>query len=164
MDRITTDLLANGSIMQGQVNRLLAKGLSSDLILRDITLSGFMTMDRLVRFIVEQIRNGIYELSIIENYDYIGEKEVLQKLSAGLDLFFLDLDAIDMDYQLISRIPFAQLKKFTFIPISQDDMSVTVAFCDPLNIEAEEAIQRLFPRKILKIACATKKTNPLLFV
>ncbi|WP_324170803.1 GspE/PulE family protein [Sulfurimonas sp.] len=157
MDRITTDLLANGSIMKGQVDRLLTKGLNSNLILRDITLSGFMTMDRLIRFIVEQIRNGVYELSIIDNYDYIAEKEVLQKLSIELDLSFLDLDSIDMDYHLISKVPFTQLKKHTVIPISRDDMSVTVAFCDPLNIEAEEAIQRLFSRKILRIACATKK-------
>jgi len=157
MDRITNDLLANGSIMQGQVDRLLAKGLSSDLILRDITLSGFMTMDRLIRFIVEQIRNGVYELSIIDNYDYIGEKEVLQKLSVELELAFLDLDSIDMDYKLTSRIPLAQLKKFTVLPISQDDMSVTIAFSDPLNIEAQESIQRLFPRKIVRIAVATKK-------
>jgi len=48
VDRITTDLLANGSIMKGQVDRLLAKGISENLILRDITLSGFMTMDRLI--------------------------------------------------------------------------------------------------------------------
>ncbi len=157
MDKITNDLLANGSIMQGQVDRLLAKGLSSNLILRDITLSGFMTMDRLVRFIVEQIRNGVYELSIIDDYDYIGEKEVLQKLSIELELSFLDLDSIDMDYQLTSRIPLAQLKKYTVLPVSQDDMSVTIAFSDPLNIEAQEAIQRLFPRKIVRIAVATKK-------
>nr|WP_321266011.1 GspE/PulE family protein [uncultured Sulfurimonas sp.] len=157
MDRITTDLLANGSIMQNQVNRLLSKGLSSDLILRDITLSGFMTMDRLIRFIVEQIRNGVYELSIIDNYDYIDEKEVLRKLSKELDLVFLDLDAIDMDYQLTSKIPLTQLKKHSVLPISQDEMYVTIAFSDPLNIEAQEAIQRLFPRKLLKIATATKK-------
>jgi len=72
VDRITTDLLANGSIMKGQVDRLLAKGISENLILRDITLSGFMTMDRLVRFIVQKIREGEYDLSIIDNYDYIG--------------------------------------------------------------------------------------------
>jgi general secretion pathway protein E len=157
MDRITKDLLANGSIMQSQVDRLLAKGLSSDLILRDITLSGFMTMDRLIRFIVEQIRNGVYQLSIIDNYDYIGEKEVLQKLSIELELLFLDLDSIDMDYKLTDRIPLAQLKKYSALPVSQDDMSVTIAFGDPLNIEAQEAIQRLFPKKIIRIAIAPKK-------
>ena len=157
MDRITTDLLANGSIMQGQVDRLLAKGLDTDLILRDITLSGFMTMDRLVRFIVEQIRNGVYELSIIDNYDYIDEQDVLQKLAIELELLFLDLDSIDMDYQLTSKIPLAQLKKHIVLPVFQDEMSVTIAFCDPLNIESQEAIQRLFPRKIVRVAAATKK-------
>jgi len=157
LDRITTDLLANGSIMKGQVDRLLAKGISEYLILRDITLSGFMTMDRLVRFIVQQVRDGKYDLSIIDNYDYISEKVVLQKLASELDLLFVDLDSIDMDYNLTSKVPLAQLKKHNVIPVSQDDMSVTVAFHDPLDIDAQESVQRLFPRKILKIALATKK-------
>jgi len=157
MDRITTDLLANGSIMKGQVERLLAKGISENLILRDITLSGFMTMDRLIRFIVQQVRDGIYDLSIIDNYDYIQEKAVLQKLAEELNIMFIDLDSIDMDYHLTSKFPLAQLQKYNVIPISQDDMSVTVAFDDPLDIDAQEAIQRFFPRKILKIALSTKK-------
>jgi len=157
VDRITTDLLANGSIMKGQVDRLLSKGISEYLILRDITLSGFMTMDRLVRFIVQQVRDGVYDLSIIDNYDYISEKVVLEKLAEELDLLFIDLDSIDMDYRLTQRIPLAQLKKHNVVPTSEDDMNVTVAFNDPLDMEAQESIQRLFPRKILKIALATKK-------
>ena len=157
MDRITTDLLANGSIMKGQVDRLLAKGISENLILRDITLSGFMTMDRLIRYIVKQVRDGVYNLSIIDDYDYISESAVLQKLADELDLMFVDLDSIDMDYNLTANVPFAQFQKHHAIPISQDDMSITVAFNDPLDIDAQEAIQRLFPRKILKIALATKK-------
>ncbi len=157
MDRITTDLLANGSIMKGQVDRLLSKGISENLILRDITLSGFMTMDRLIRYIVQQVRNGVYKLSIIDDYDYILESAVLQKLAQELDLMFVDLDSIDMDYNLTANVPFAQFQKHNAIPISQDDMSVTVAFNDPLDIDAQEAIQRLYPRKILKIALATKK-------
>jgi general secretion pathway protein E len=157
VDRITTDLLANGSIMQSQVDRLSAKGIHDSLILRDITLSGFMTMDRLVRFIVQQVRDGIYNLNVIDNYDYISEKIVLERLAAELDILFVDLDAIDMDYNITERIPLAQLKKHNVIPISQDDMSVTVVFDDPLNIDAKEVAQRLFPRKILRIALATKK-------
>jgi len=157
VDKITTDLLANGSIMKGQVHRLLEKGIDENLILRDITLSGFMTMDRLVRFIVQNVRDGVYDLSIIDNYDYIYEKVVLEKLAEELDLMFVDLDSIDMDYHLTSKVPLAQLQKYNVIPVSQDDMSVTVAFHDPLNIDAEESIQRLFPRKILKIALSTKK-------
>ena len=157
MDRITTDLLANGSIMKGQVERLLSKGISENLILRDITLSGFMTMDRLIRYIVQQIRDGVYDLSIIDDYDYIPEKAVLEKLANELDLLFVDLDSLDMDYNLTSKVPLAQLQKYNVIPISQDDMNITIAFNDPLDIEAQESMQRLFPRKLLKIALATKK-------
>jgi len=157
VDRITTDLLTNGSIMKGQVHRLLEKGISENLILRDITLSGFMTMDRLIRFIVQNVRDGIYDLSIIDDYDYIHEKDVLVKLAEELDLQFIDLDSMDMDYNLTSRVPLVQLQKFNVMPVSQDDMNVVVAFDDPLNIEAEESIQRLFPRKIVKIALSTKK-------
>ena len=157
MDRITSDLLANGSIMKGQVDRLLAKGLDTNLILRDITLSGFMTMDRLIRFIVDKIQNGVYDLSIIENYDYIEEKDVLVKLAQKQNLPFLDLDSIDMDYRLTEKISLAQLKRYNVFPISEDEMSITIAFCDPLDIEAQESVQRLFSRKPIKVAVSTKK-------
>ncbi len=157
MDRITKDLLANGSIMQSQVDRLLAKGISADLILRDITLSGFMTMDRLIRYIVDQIRQGVYELSIIDNYDYIPEQAVLKKLAQELDMLYIDLDSIDMDYNLTEKVPLTQLKRHNALPISEDDLSITVAFNDPIDIVAQEAIQRLFPRKPIKVAIATKK-------
>jgi len=157
MDKITEDLLSNGAIMQRQVDRLLAQGISENLILRDITLSGFMTMDRLVRFIVEKIRNGNYDLSIIDNYDYIHEKVVLEKLAYELNLKFEDLDSIDMDYQLASRVPLVQLQKNNALPISEDDLSITIALHDPLDIQIQESLQRLFPRKPIKIALATKK-------
>lgn len=157
MDRITEDLLANGSIMQRQVDRLLAQGISPNLILRDITLSGFMTMDRLVRFIVQQIRAGVYELSIIENYDFIKEHIVLEKLAKEENLPFIDLDSIDMDYKLAAKVPLAQLKKHLALPIAEDDLSVTIAFNDPLNMNSTETLQRLFPRKPIARAVSTRK-------
>ena len=157
LDRITTDLINDGYIMQSQVNRLLKKGVPPELVLRDIMLTGFMTRDRLVRYIVEKIRNGEYDLSIIRSYDYIKEADVLKKLAEELQVPFIDLDAIDMDYHLTERVPLAQLKRYLALPISEDDMSVTVVFNDPLNMEAQEAIQRLFPKKPIKVAVAVKK-------
>jgi len=157
MDRITQDLLNNGSIMKRQVDRLLSQGISENLILRDITLSGFMTMDRLVRFIVQRIRNGDYELSIIDNYDYIHEKNILERLAEELNIKFEDLDSIDMDYKLASKAPLTQLQKNNALPIYEDDLSITIAVNDPLDIEVMESLHRLFPRKPIKTALATKK-------
>ena len=157
LDRVTTDLLNDGYIMQAQVNRLLNKGVPPELVLRDITLSGFMTIDRLVRYIVEKIRNGEYDLTIIRAFDYLKESDVLKKLAQELQIQFIDLDSIDMDYHLTERTPLPQLQKYFSIPVSEDEFSVTIAFNDPLNIEAQEAIQRLFPRKPIRVAVAVKK-------
>ncbi len=143
--------------MKAQVDRLIAKGLNSNLILRDITLSGFMTMDRLIRFIVEKIQNGVYDISIIDDYDYIDEKDILQKLAKEQDLLFLDLDSIDMDYKLTEKVSLTQLKKYNVLPVLEDNLNIVIAFCDPFDIEAQEAIQRLFIRKPIKVAVATKK-------
>ena len=156
MDRITTDLLANGSIMKSQVDRLIAKGIHSNLILRDITLSGFMTMERLTRFIVEQIKDGKYDLSIIDNYSYIEEKTILEYLAEELHLPFIDLDSIDMDYTLTENIALSQFKKHNALPIIDEQLSITIVFNDPLDITAQESIQRLY-RKPIKVALATKK-------
>ncbi|MFA6761296.1 MAG: GspE/PulE family protein, partial [Sulfuricurvum sp.] len=139
MDRITTDLLLAGLIMRSQVDRLLAKGIKPNLVLRDITLSGFMTTDRLIRFIVDKILSGEYDISVIEDYDYISEKDVLAKLAQRQNLPFMDLDSIDMDYTLVERTPLTQLKKYNAMPLSEEDLFILVTFSDPLDIEAQEA-------------------------
>ncbi len=157
MDRITKDLLDSGLIMQGQVDRLKAKDVNSTLILKHITQSGFMTMDRLVRFIVDKIRKGVYDLSIIDGYDYIREDVVLKKLSEGLNLEFIDLDSIDIDHDLTNKIPLHQLQKYHALPLYEDDLNVYIAINDPLDIEAKESIQRLFPRKPVKLKVAVNK-------
>jgi general secretion pathway protein E len=157
LDRVTTDLIEDGYIMKSQVERLLHKGVPPHLILRDITLSGFMTIERLIRYIVEKIRNGEYDLSIIQSYDYIKEADVLKRLAHVLQIQFIDLDSIDIDYNLTDRVPLAQLKRFSAIPILEDEFSITIALNDPLNIEAQETLQRFFPRKPIKIAVAVRK-------
>ncbi len=156
MDRITTDLLKSGLIMKSQVDRLKIKGVNDSLILKHITQSGFMTMDRLVRFIVDKVRKGIYELSIIDEYDYIKESTVLKNLSKELHLDFIDLDDVVIDDKLTNKIPYTQLQKYNAFPINSDELNVYIALNDPLNIDAKESLQRLF-RKTLKIKVAVKK-------
>ena len=157
MDRITNDLLDKRHITQVQIDRLLARDVKPDAILETLTKIGAISLNALKRFVVEQIRLGIYELSIIKNYHFLDESSILGYLAEVLELQFTDLDAIDMDYRLVEKIPTAQLKRYNALPISQDDMYVVVAFADPLNIEAQESIQRLFLRKSLKVAVATEK-------
>ncbi len=157
MDRITHDLLEKRHISQQQIDRLTSRGVQDDTVLETLTKVGAISLNFIKRFIVEQIRLGRYELSIIKNYHFLDEASILTHLAEVIEAPFIDLDSIDMDYRLIEKIPTAQLKRYNALPISQDDMYVVVAFADPLNLEAQESIQRLFPRKSMKIAVATEK-------
>ncbi|MCX6073472.1 MAG: GspE/PulE family protein [Campylobacterales bacterium] len=157
MDRITHDLLEKRHITQQQVDRLTSRGVQDDTILETLTKIGAISINFVKRFVVEQIRLGAYELSIIKNYHFLDEGSILHYLAEVLELPYIDLDSIDMDYRLVEKIPTAQLKRYNALPIFQDDMYVTIAFSDPLNIEAQEALQRIFPRKSLKIAISTEK-------
>ncbi|MDP3291072.1 MAG: GspE/PulE family protein [Sulfuricurvum sp.] len=157
MDRITHDLLEKRHISQQQIDRLTSRGVQDDTVLETLTKVGAISLNFIKRFIVEQIRLGRYELSIIKNYHFLDETSILTHLAEVIEVPFIDLDSIDMDYRLVEKIPTVQLKRYNALPISQDDMYVVVAFADPLNLEAQESIQRLFPRKSLKIAVATEK-------
>lgn len=157
MDRITHDLLEKRHITQQQIDRLTSRGVQDDTVLEMLTKVGAVSLNFIKRFVVEQIRLGRYELSIIKNYHFLDEASILTHLAEVMEVPFMDLDSIDMDYRLIEKIPTAQLKRYNALPISQDDMYVVVVFADPLNLEAQESIQRLFPRKSLKIAVATEK-------
>lgn len=157
MDRITRDLLDKHHITQQQIDRLVHGGVQTDAILETLTKIGTISLNALKRFVVEQIRLGVYELSIIKNYHFLDESSILSYLAEILEIPFIDLDSIDMDYRLVEKIPTTQLKRYNALPISQDDMYVVIAFADPLNIEAQESLQRLFPRKSLKVAAATEK-------
>jgi len=55
------------------------------------------------------------------------------------------------------KLPFAQLMKYHAIPIEESELSVTVVFADPFDIEAQDAIQRLFPKKPVVIAISRPK-------
>ena len=157
MDRVTLDLLNKRHISQEQIDRLTTRGVKDDTLLETLTKVGAVSINFVKRFVVEQIRLGRYELAIIKNYPFLTEELVLKYLAEVMELEFVDLDSVDMDYHLAEKVPLAQLKRFIALPVAQSDLNVTVVFSDPLNIEAQESLQRLFPRKPIQAAVATER-------
>ena len=157
LDRITQDLLEKNHITSQQIERLSSRGVKPDELLETLTRVGAVSVNFVKRFIVEQIRLGKYELSILQQYAFMSEAETLKHLAEVMNYPYIDLDSVDLDYRLAERAPYAQLKKAVAIPISQTDLNITVVFADPLDVNAQEMLQRIYPRKPLTIAVATSK-------
>ena len=114
----------------------------------------FFTKEDLLILVLEFFKKGYLTLEDVNSNFAIDSEKFLQVLAKSLNYDYLDLDSIDIDYRLASKLPFAQLKKFKALPIKEDEINVFVALKDPLDINAQEGVQRIFPRKLLKVIIA----------
>lgn len=160
MSDITTTLLnyllQNRIIDENGANKIREEiKLDSHKVLGEILLeNNLFTKEELLVFVLDFFKKGYISLEDVNVNFAIEIEKFLQALAKNLHYEYIDLDSIDIDYRLASKLPFAQLKKFHALPIKEDEINVYVALKDPLDINAQEGVQRIFPRKLLKIIIA----------
>lgn len=154
MDRITQDLFSAGHINETQLDRIRARGVKEENLLETLVKVSVVSANFLKRFVVEQLKKGTYSITILEEYPFINKQSLLTQLAHTLNISYVDLDAIDIDYRLAEKAPLNQLQKAEALPISEDDLHIIVAVADPFNIQVQEMMQRLFTRKPVTIAIA----------
>lgn len=156
MDKITQDLFSSGHINEIQMERIRSRGVAEEHLLETLVKVSVISANFLKRFVVEQLKKGHYHISILEDYPFINKTSLLSYLAETLNMDFIDLDSIDIDYRLAERISLAQLIKAEAMPLSEDDAHYNIALADPMNIVSKELVQRLFPRKPIKIVIASQ--------
>ena len=95
---------------------------------------------------------------ILIDRGYLTEEQVYRVLAEQSGVDYVDLISVSIDQKFLQKFSIAVVEKNQIVPIVEDDEYVTVAFKDPTDIDAQNAIQRMFTKKILKVATA----NPLL--
>ncbi|PHS37456.1 MAG: general secretion pathway protein GspE [Sulfurovum sp.] len=103
-------------------------------------------------FLAKKIRQGVITLSHLEKIEGINIIPIIEEVAKVLHVEYVDLDEVEIDMKLFSRLPYRQLLKFNIIPIEENDLNVLIVFDDPLDMAAQDAIQRLFPQKPIRIA------------
>ena len=124
-------------------------------VIGDILLENkLFTREDLQILVLEFYKKGYLTLEDVNINFAIDVEKFLQALAKNLNYDYLDLDSVDIDYRMASKLPFSQLKKYNALPIKEDEINVYVAIKDPLNINIQENVQRIFPRKLLKVIIA----------
>ncbi len=100
--------------------------------------------------LIEFYKKGHFQLEDVNKYFAIEVEDFLKILAKNLSATYIDLDSIDISHKMVTKLPFNQLKKFHALPVKEDEINVYVAFRDPLDLNAQEGIQRIFPRKLVK--------------
>ncbi len=121
-----------------------------EILLNDV----FIDEDSLLIFAIELLKKNIIKINDIPENFPIYFEAVLKNFAEAINAIYLDLDTIDIDYKLASKVPISQLKKFFALPLYEDDTNIYITFLDPYNIKAQETLQRYYPKKIIKIVIA----------
>ncbi len=108
-------------------------------------------------FLAKKIRQGIISLKHLEKIEGVDTVPIIEEVANALHINYVDLDDIEIDMRLFSKVPYKQLIKYNTIPIEENDLNVLIAFDDPLDMEAQDAMQRLFPKKPVKMSISKPK-------
>jgi general secretion pathway protein E len=100
--------------------------------------------------LIEFYKKGHLQLEDVNKHFAIEIEDFLKILAKNLNAIYIDLDSVDINHKMVTKLPFSQLKKFHALPVKEDEINVYVAFKDPLDLNAQEGIQRIFPRKLVK--------------
>ena len=120
-------------------------------ILRDENL---LNDDDFMEILSDIYRRGHVNIDEISNDLELDIKAFVKFISEKFKVLYFDLDDIDIDYRISEKLSTAQLKTYSAIPVKEDEISVYVAFKNPFDVIAQDKVQNLFNRKLLKVAIA----------
>lgn len=120
--------------------------------LGDLLISkGLVTATEFDSCLDESKQTGIRVGEVLIQKGYLTEDQVYRAISEQQGLDFIDLNDSGIDTKIASKVNIAILTKYSALPIDEDDVHVIFTFKDPLDLTAQDAVQRLFPKKMLKI-------------
>ena len=132
-----------------QISEQEGKGLVK--ILRDENL---LNDDDFMEILSDIYRRGHVNIDEISNDLELDIKAFVKFISEKFKVLYFDLDDIDIDYRISEKLSTAQLKTYSAIPVKEDEISVYFAFKNPFDVIAQDKVQNLFNRKLLKVAIA----------
>jgi len=154
MVKLIEMMLDEGLITKEAISTLVKSRPPKKVSFANLVAEKMIDLHTVEIFLAKKIRQGVITLSHLEKIEGIDITPILEEIAHQLHVEYVDLDSVEIDMKLFSKVPYKQLLKYNVIPIEENDLNVVVVFDDPLDMAAHDAIQRLFPQKPIKIAMA----------
>ena len=125
---------------------------------------GIITNEQLMSALAEQKESNFSKKlgQIFVQNSYLTEKEFVELLADQLNLDFIDLYGVDVDYQLMSSFSINMLRNADAVVFMEDDEYIHVTVSDPLNYESIELLERSIATKPIKLHVSLH--NDILYV
>jgi len=145
-------MLSEGLITKDAISKLVKSRPPKKISFANLIAEKLIDVNVVNEFLTKKVRDGTLSLAHLEKIEGIDIVPILKEVAKSLHIEYVDLDEVEIDMKLFSSLPYKQLIKYNVIPVEETDVNVLVVFEDPLDVNAKDAIQRLFPRKPIKVA------------
>jgi len=141
-------------LMQGKTNNKLKKATTGEILIQ----KGLITKEQLDKAleIQKNARRGQKLGEILVEEGFVSEEDLLKIIAQQLKVQIVDFSNVELNFNLLKKVPVNILEKYNMLPISESPKDVTIAFVAPNDIEARTIIQR-YMRKPVKPAMASLK-------
>lgn len=154
MDSILRLLLQNELVTKEAIAKFLKIHKKERVTLKGLIAEKFVDEDKIWEYFAAKLKTGQMSVADIDNDENINLEKIYNKISG---ITFIDLDNVELDTRLTAKTPLNQLKKSKAVPVSEEELTVQVAFADPFDIGSQEIVQRMFPKKPLSVLVASSK-------
>ena len=123
---------------------------------------GFITNEQLMSALKEQKESNFSKKlgAIFIEKGYLSEKLFTELLAEQLNIEFIDLYGLDVDYKLMSRFPINMLRNADAVAFKEDEEYVYISVSDPLDYESIELVERSIATKPMKL-CVSLRSDIL---
>lgn len=157
MVKVIQMMINENIITKSDIEKLVRMRPPKKITFANLISENFLKQDTLESFLLKKIRQGEIAIEQLDHMDGFEISNLLEKLAQELNIKYINLDGYEIDMKLFLKFPFSYLMKYSAIPIEENDLNVIIAFADPFDLEAQEALQRLVPKKPIIIAFAQPK-------
>jgi len=157
MKKLIKVMIDEGILDKGALHKLVRARPPKEISFYNLLAEDMIDLPTVQVFLAKKVEEGVIQMSHLERIQGIDVSPIIENIAKDLKIEYVDLDNIEIDMRLFSKFPYKQLIKYNALPVSETDLSVLLVFEDPLNLGAQDALQRLYPQKPIKVAIAKPK-------
>jgi len=159
MVQLIEQMVRDGIVTKEALARLVRRRPPLKINLINMIREGIVEEKRIQEYLAKLVRQGTFPFTRLMEVEKEGVpiEPILREVAKSLNIRYVDLDEVEIDIQLFSKVPYVQLMRYKAIPVEEEELSVLIVLEDPLDMGAQDALQRLFPRKPIQVAISHPK-------
>jgi type IV pilus assembly protein PilB len=109
---------------------------------------GFISRDQLEMAAQEAKKTGALLGEVLQRLDWVTDEDLQSAIAVQSGAKVLDTDAVEVDFDLISRVPHSFVSHFEIFPFSLKDGILHAATANPFDVLARDKLARLTEAKV----------------